>query len=286
MTKTKRIGINYRKTMLSRDGETFEIGKFWHPIIDSWNPMYRDITEHFDFHKYTCPRPPISLGSIDELVFQDCSDVLRVPIKWGGSNEVRLPKELHSLKDELVRIMQYDRHINPFFTDFFAHITLDNSEVKKDKTQRYPGFHGDGLQGGKFPKKLICEHSYIYVNNNPTEVALHPFFVAHLNDSRYNIFKEFDKQVNRELLYQTIPGHLYLIDPYVVHASPIVKKTTKRTFFRLTLTPSELLMPKNTINPMFEGQEYPARIDVREFVADPDINIPLEYYGLKNRRNS
>lgn len=39
-------------------------------------------------------------------------------------------------------------------------------------------------------------------------------------------------------------------------------------------------MPKNTINPMFDGQSYPARIDVREFVSEPDQNIPFDFYGL------
>lgn len=279
----RKLNINYRQTRLSDQGSVFHVEKFWHPKIDDWNPLYRDILEPFDFHKFTTARPPIDMGLIPDNPFNKCPSVLRMPIKWGNSDEIRLPKELKPIKEELIRILQYDKWINPNFTKFFAHITIDNSSVEYNKTQRFPGFHGDGLQGGKFKVKQICEHSYIYVNRNPTIVAMQPFFVAHINDSRFNIFKEFDRQIKKNCLYTTRPEHLYLIDPYIVHASPpnMDPRQLQRTFFRLTLTPSELLMPKNTVNPMFDGQIYPARIDVREFVSDPDTSIPLDYYGFE-----
>ncbi len=272
--------IDYREATVTA-GESFQIEKFWHPIIDAWSPLYRDILEPFNFHKYTCPRLPISMGALDAAQFKACPSVLRIPIKYGNSTDIRLPKELFSIKDTLIRILQYDYHINPYFEEFFAHITIDNSLVRAGGTQRFEGFHGDGLQGGKFKQKLVVEHSYIFVDKHPTEVSLQPFFVAHINEDRYNIFKEFDKQVDRKAIYHTRPCHLYLIDPYIVHASPVIHEVTSRTFFRLTMTPTELLMPKNTINPMFDGQNYPARIDVREFTADPDVPVPLDYYGLQ-----
>ena len=279
-TLTRKLGIQYRPVKLSRVGEAFSVSKYWHPIVDAWNPLYEDILRPFDFNKYVVPRPPVSMGGIPVALFESCPSVLRLPIKWGGSDEVRLPKEVACLREEIGRILQYDRHINPYFTDFFVHITIDNGIVEPGTTQRFPGFHGDGLQGGKFKQKLTCEHSYIYTSVHPTVVALQPFFVAHINEDRYNIFRAFDQQVRPESLFTLRAGHLYLIDPYIVHASPVIHERCRRTFFRLTVTPSELLMPKNTVNPMFEGQGYPARIDVREFVAEPDVSLPLDFYGL------
>lgn len=273
------MNIQYRNTALTA-GETFPIERLWHPTVDAWNPLYQDITQPFNFHKYTCPRLPVSLGQLDVALLKQCPSVLRVPIKNGRGKEIRLPKELLPIKPILVRLLQYDYYINPNFQTFHAHITIDNSAVKPNTTQRFGGFHGDGLQGGKFKQKLVVEHSYIFVDKFPTEVALQPFFVAHLNEDRYNIFKEFDKQVKRDLIYHLRPSTVYLIDPYVVHASPVITEQTERTFFRLTLTPAELLMPKNTVNPMFEGQHYDDRIDVRDFVSEPDIAVPLDFYGL------
>jgi hypothetical protein len=272
------VEITYRKAELTA-GETVAIEELWHPIVDAWNPLYNDIKEPFNFNKYTCPRLPVSLGPWDEKDMMECPSVLRCPIKYGWT-DVQLPKELLPIKTLLVRLLQYDRFINPNYDSFFAHVTIDNSEVWPNTTHRFGGFHGDGLQGGKFKNKLVVEHSYIFVSNHPTEFSLQPFFVAHLNEDRYNIFKEFDRQVRQDSIYRGLEKHIYLIDPYIVHASPTIKERTFRTFFRLTLTPTELLMPKNTVNPMFDGQEYPARIDVREFVADPDIEVPLSLYGI------
>lgn len=276
------MDIVYRKAELSA-GEAFGVDKFWHPTIDSWNPLYKDILEPFDFHKYTCPRPPISMGVCDDEAIRECPSVLRVPIKYANSS-IHLPAELTPIKPMLVRLLQYDRFINPFFDEFFVHLTIDNSVAEAGKTHRFGGFHGDGLQGGKFKNKLVVEHSYIFVSNHPTKFALQPFFVAHLNEDRHNIFKEFDKQVQPYSIYMGRDRHLYLIDPYVVHASPVIKERTDRTFFRLTITPTELLMPKNTVNPMFDGQEYPARIDVREFVSEPDMEVPYAFYGIEGQR--
>lgn len=279
---TRKTGIVYERTKLT-EGDCFEIGEFWHPVIDGWNPLYKDILEPFNFMKYTCPRPPISMGKFNMDAAKKCPNVLRVPIKWSGSNEIRLPSELTPLREEIERVLQYDRFITgEIWTDFFVHITVHNSEVKAGQTQRFGGFHGDGLQGGKFKNKLICEHSYIATDPYPTVFALKPFFVGHVNEDRYNIFKEFDRQIDeRTPMYSGRSEHLYLIDPYMVHASPEMPRDTSRTFIRITATPAELLMPKNTINPMFKGQQYPARIDVREFVADPDQCIPFDFYGLE-----
>lgn len=273
------MDIIYRKAELSA-GEAFFVDEFWHPKIDSWNPLYKDILEPFDFNKYTCPRLPISMGVCSPDAMQACPSVLRLPIKYAFT-DIRLPKELLPIKALLIRLLQYDKFINPYFEDFFAHVTIDNSTVEARATHRFGGFHGDGLQGGKFKKKLIVEHSYIFVSNHPTLFAMQPFFVAHLNEDRYNIFKEFDRQVRPESIYSSMEGHIYLIDPYMVHASPVINKSVNRTFFRLTITPTELLMPKNTVNPMFDGQDYPARIDVREFVSDPDVPVPYDFYGIQ-----
>jgi len=276
----RSLGVEYKPVKLTY-GEEFDIKTMWHPIVDEWNPIYKDMMEPFNLFKFTCPRPPISLGSIDRQLFTQCTNVLRVPIKFPGSN-IRLPKELIPIKDELIRLLQYEYFINPEVVNEFIHVTVDNRVVESGKTHRYGGFHGDGLQGAKFKQKVKCEHSYVYTNPLATHIALQPFFVAHINEARYNIFKEFDRQVKQECLYKLRDGEVYLIDPYVVHASPIIGIDIPRTFFRMTVSKEELLTPHNTVNPMFEGQNYPEGIEVREFVSSPNTSIPLDFYGITN----
>ncbi len=278
----RKLGIDYRHAELSHLGESFKLERIWHPTIDAWSPIYNNIKEAFNFHKFTAPHLPIDMGRLNVAPFKAVPRILRTPIKWSNSLEVRLPKELLPIAEEVRRVLQYDYWImGELFEKFFVHLTVDNSVVKAGTSQRFPGFHGDGLQGGQFKQKLICEHSYVMTDVNPTRVAIQPFFVAHLNEDRVNIFKEFDRQVDEAKLYRLREEHLYLIDPYIVHDSPICDEETERTFVRITVTPMELLTPHNTINPMFDGQDYPDKMEVREFVSDPDEEIPHSFYGLK-----
>lgn len=282
---TRKLGIVYQQTKLTI-GKAFSISKVWHPKIDSWSPIYTDMLQPFNFHKFTVPRLPIDMGKIDSdsiVALKKCPNVLRVPIKYGNSTEVRLPSELLPIEEEIKRILHYDYFVTGAnWKKFHCHLTIHNAIVNPGDTQRFPGFHGDGLQGGKFKKKLLCEHSYVLSDPQPTIISMQPFFVAHLNEDKENIFKAFDQQVRSDSLLGLRPQHLYLIDPYIVHESPKItgKDPILRTFFRLTTTPTELLMPKNTINPMFSGQAYSKRIEVREFVSAPNQEIPYSAYGL------
>jgi|SRR5579872_6660179 len=276
-----KLGIKYEKTILAK-GEIFTVKKLWHPKIDHWNAIYHNIKKPFNINKFVTPSFPICIGKTKLDLIQKCPNVLRVPIKKGGSDEIRIPKELLCMSDEILRILNYDYFImGAMWKNMFCHLTIHNAFVEAGTTQRFSGFHGDGLQGAKFSKKILCEHSYVMTAPYPTIISMQPYFVAHYNDCRDNIFKAFDQQVKQDSLYRLQEENIYLIDPYVVHASPVLDRSTYRTFFRLTTTPKELLMPKNTINPMFDGQMYPDRIEVREFVTEPSNVIPYNFYGIQ-----
>lgn len=289
-----KIDFEYRNTVLTC-GEVFHIENFFHPKIDNWSPVYKDIKENFDINKFTSPRLPIRIGLFPTNLLSMVPDVLRVPLKIRGTNSIHLPNELLPLKDEIIKILQYDCFITGFeeWKSSFIHLTIDRimvdkNTVDKNTTHRFRGWHGDGFQGGKFKEKHTVEHSYVMTNGkNTTQVALKPFFVSHLNEDRDNIFIEFQNQMDgvKENIYSLMSGNLYLFDPYIVHQSPPLTHETNevRYFFRLTTAFTELDMPKNTINPMLPGQgnRYPDRIDIREFLSEPQTNIDYKFYGLE-----
>ena len=216
------------------------------------------------------------------------SCVLRMPLKWQNENNVRLPEEMKSLKPLITRLFAYERNINPRYQEFAAHITIDNRIIEGDTTHRFPHFHGDDLQGGIFQPKVITAHSYIVTTDPSTEVCLQPFFVAHLHDTFEKVFDEFDRQARSENIVSVLGSHVYLVDPYNVHRSPIIEKKCFRTFLRITFTPVEMLLPHNTDNPLFVGCDYPgdAAIHVNEsrFLVTPDRSIPWRQYGLAGRK--
>jgi hypothetical protein len=274
--------IRYSQPTLSSEGvESFNPQGLWTPIIDSDNIAYHSLFKPFNLSQYLSPRLPIDMG----LVWEDSTpksqtNVLRLPLKFPGTN-YRIPQELRGVADLIKRVAEYEKFINPDHDTCFCHITYDTSTVNPGEYHRFPGFHGDGIQGTKLTPKVNVEHSYIVVTSPPTEFCLQPFFLKHLDEAKHNFFKEFDRQAHDVNLYSSLPGHLYLIDPYMVHRTPKITAPVERTFMRITYAFTELQHPKNTINPFFQGQEYEKRIDIRENLMPNEFDPPWHLYGLK-----
>ena len=272
--------IDYQATELSDRGSSWELEELWMPTVDPWSPIYTDILEPFDYGKYTAPRLPIDLGPVETDLIKQCPRVLRVTIKPEATLEVRLPLELTPVEGIVRRLLNYEMMINPGLIDFNVHLTLDYGFVEAGKTQRFPGWHGDGLQGGQFKEKLVCEHSYIAASSPGPELCLQPFFIQHLNEDRYNFFKVFDQQAKEENVYQTLGSHIYLMDPYIVHRTPTITEDTERAFIRLTIANRELPSEHNTPNPMWSQPAFEPKLDIRDFVLEPDAEILWNHYGL------
>lgn len=271
--------IRYSQPSLSEDdGIEFEPKGLWTPVIDADNIAYQSLFKPFNLNQYIYPRPPIDMGLV-ETYGVSLANVLRMPLKFPGTS-YRIPNELGPILDLIQRVAEYESFINKDHDNCFCHITYDLSTVKKGEHHRFPGFHGDGIQGTKLTPKVNVEHSYIMTTSPPTEFCLQPFFLKHLDEAKHNYFLEFDKQAKKANLFGTLPNHLYLIDPYMVHRTPKIKKSVTRLFVRITYAFTELQHPKNTINPLFEGQQYHKRIDIRENLTRNEFDVPLHLYGL------
>jgi hypothetical protein len=287
-SEQEKIGaIKYSNPELSAGNPIkFNPKGLWTPTIDADNIAYHSLFQPFNLNQYLYPRPPIDMGY---TIVEDCSvNVLRTPIKFPNS-EYRIPRQLEVLFPLIQRVAEYEKFINAKHDDCFCHITYDKSSVNAGEYHRFPCFHPDGLQGfgrdesfnnTKPIEKTNVEHSYIIVSEPPTEFCLQPFFVKHLDESKHNFFLEFDRQAKEANIYGSLPNHLYLIDPYMIHRSPKIRSACERVFVRITYTFTELTHPKNTINPLFDGQQYNNRIDIRENLVLNEFDVPLHLYGL------
>jgi hypothetical protein len=259
----------------------FEAQGLWTPTIDPDSIAYRSLFKEFNLNQYLYPRFPIDMGltTVEKLPF----NVLRMPIKYPGTG-YKIPRELAPLEDLIHRVAEYeaflynDHHINPNST--FCHITYDNSDIPAGEYHRYPGFHGDGIQGTKLTPKVWVEHSYILATAPPTEFCVQPFFLRHLDEAKHNYFLEFDRQAHECNIYGSLPNHLYLIDPYMVHRTPKITQPINRTFLRITYAFTELQHPKNTVNPLLPGQVYHKRVDIRANLMPNEFEVPYHLYGI------
>ena len=277
----KVSSIRYEHPSLSGMGVSYVPKGLWSPRINAKNIAYQSLFQPFDLEQYIYPRPPIDMGLIEEEDYDGNINVLRMPLKFPGT-DYRIPSEIAGVMPLLTRAAEYEAYINPQHDQCFCYITFDRSDVPAGKYHRYPGFHGDGVQGTKITPKVNVEHSYILVTDPGTEFCLQPFFLTHLDEAKHNFFLELDKQARESNVYGSLPGHLYLIDPYMVHRTPALSKAVRRTFIRITYAFTELQHPKNTVNPMFSGQEYDKYHDIRERLVRNKFPIPLHLYGLSS----
>jgi hypothetical protein len=276
---TKVSQIRYSRTLISDiDPMEFTPERLWTPVIDEENIAYNSLFKPFSLKQYLYPRPPIDMGLVNGYDTNEVN-VLRMPLKFPGTN-YRVPQDLKPLYEMIKRAAEYETWINPDHDKAFCHITVDHSTVPAGQYHRYPGFHGDGVQGTKITPKINVEHSYILTNNPCTEFCLQPFFLQHLDEAKHNFFLEMDRQAKDVNIYRTLPFHMYLIDPYMVHRSPKMVQDTTRIFIRITYTFSELQHPKNTVNPLFNGQDYAKRVDIRQNLTANEFEVPFHLYGL------
>jgi hypothetical protein len=279
--------ICYTEPTLSKDSAYLfaaPSSRLFVPIVNPKHPFYQEHHEAFCLERYQYTRPPIDLGHSRlsaEGLSSEIVNVLRMPIKYPGT-EYRLPVAIRPFWQLVERVSEYEAGFNDRHEECFIHITVDRRQVSANTTHRYPGFHGDGVQGAKFSQQsyLPIEHSYIVTSEPPTEFCLQPFFFQHLNDGRHNIFHEMEVQVREQNIYGTLPWNLYLIDPYMVHRTPPITKSVERLFVRVTFAYSELMNPHNTGNPLFEAKQYAERHDIRKFLTLYPSEVPWEMYGL------
>lgn len=272
--------IQYDKAEISDAGEIVEIRDVWMPKAQAWSPVYSHLTSPFSFDHYTSPRLPVDLGAFDISMVERLPRVLRLTVKPVGDLNAYIPDELQELKPFLTQVLEYERMINDQFENCEVHVTTDYGLVKAQETQRFPGWHVDGLQGGKFKEKLLAEHSYVIATNNPTEFCLQPFFIKHYDEDITNYFKAFDQQAKDVNIYRGIPNHLYLMDAYMVHRTPTIREETHRGFIRITVANAPLPIEHNTLNPMLKQERPKFKLDIRDWLRAPDFGVNYDYYGL------
>jgi hypothetical protein len=96
------------------------------------------------------------------------------------------------------------------------------------------------------------------------------------------VFDEIERQAIEMNAFGTLENHIYLIDPYVVHRSPVLIESGHRCFFRMTFTETELEDPNNTVNLSIQADTpYEDRLEVRNRLYACEAPVPWEIYGLQ-----
>jgi len=274
----------YVHTKLSGECIAFDVPKFdeiYRPSQPD-HPFYTYYDKPFSRERYQYSTIPVHIGNFNIEAPETVTNVLRVPVKTAGSRKIVLPKEVEFVRGFIEHCCIYETCFNNRFDDLFAHLTVELKTIKKGGTQRTPGWHVDGFQGTKFPIKHEIEHSYLWSSTCGTEFCPQPFFINHIDDSKYMVFDEMAKQVVEANIVTCMDKNIYIFDPYMVHRSPIVKEDTTRLLIRLTFEYQKLLDPNDTVNSKLEFA-VPYKYDVRNRLGTYEGGFDLRMYGFLNR---
>lgn len=160
---------------------------------------------------------------------------LDMPIKMAGDDEYRIPLEFNQFIEPISKIINYEKVHNDRLKDFYAYLTVDQTETMMGDCHREPGLHVDGFQGARINPKVICDRSYIITDCDCPSFWNQGFGVTGLDESKDNFFLEFDKQKNLTNKMDALPYEIYFMDCYAVHSANRATQP-KRTFLRLSFS--------------------------------------------------
>lgn len=213
------------------------------------------LNKPFDKKRFRRPGCFRNIGTIEEKsnfsLFPKIIKCLDMPIKMSGDNQYRIPNELHRFIEPIEKVISFEHKHNSAILNFYAYLTIDQT-ITKGEYHRKPGLHVDGFQGARIEPKVICDRSYIATNCDCPVVYNQGFeTVEDIDDSKYNIFHEFDRTKHYSSAIKTNPFDIYFMDCYLVHEAGIAEHA-KRTFFRLSYSTRQYDRLGNSHNNCFD----------------------------------
>jgi hypothetical protein len=245
-------GNRFTITELSSSG--FSVGcRQWRKPVDTNHFIIKTVHSDFNTDNFSFPHTPIVIEEVINRKFSRQNDirVLDCPIKFPGSSEYRIPRELMQFDETIAKVISFEHAINPFINDYYAYLTIDQSGVDKDRYHRNPGCYVDGFQPARINPKRPIGRAYIAYDCLPPVFYAQSFKLDHLDEARDDFFFALDDQADETAEVIFDPYQIVLMNAYTVHKSIKANEGQYRTFFRLTYDVNIFDRFGNTHNPMF-----------------------------------
>jgi hypothetical protein len=152
----------------------------------------------------------------------------------------------------------------------YVYLTTDQREIKAGDTQRTGGWHVDGLQGTRYQKKLPVCYQFIVADREPTEFAVQPFDMDHVDCATDNFFTVLSDQVQVASISRPPAMSLVMMNAYSVHRSPAVLAAGPRTLVRIEISRKRADRQGNTRNPFLPDQHW----DWQPRPIPPGLRLP------------
>lgn len=203
------------------------------------------------------------------LQWDELMHYLYLPIRLPHTTGLHIPDRLQFLTNLIRAAFADAQTINPDVIDWHIYITARHGHATPDNPLNRPGWHCDGFG--------TEDLNYIWWDRWPTRFALQPFHNIHPGHSES--MRQFDAQVDESNAVTYPDQTLLALNPYVVHATPIIPPPGgMRRFVKISFSPHRYNLRGNSHNyllnynwPMYDRNELrndPAHAE-RDYMEEP-----------------
>ncbi|MBI5202951.1 MAG: hypothetical protein HY925_15275, partial [Elusimicrobia bacterium] len=266
--RDRSLREDMRKVSLS--GRGFQMTPKPRAPASTNSPIYKTMLLPWDLKHLMRSHSPERIGTVDDrdAFSRKSVSVLNMPIKMPGT-DFRVPEELAHLREFIQKMVDHEAAINPELASFYAYLTVDQGWVKPGETHRKPGIHIDGVQGARYPVKLVPEHTYSASDALGTVFYDQSFDLRGLDPARQHVHAELERQALEENAVSAEDYGIYFWDSYSVHRADVARAPMLRKFVRVEFSRKIYDSIGDTRSPLFEyrwtpvSRPIPAELDDR-----------------------
>lgn len=175
-----------------------------------------------------------------------------------GPAHLRLPPALECLRPMVAKVL----HDHPGHA--YAYVSARRGWATPDNPLNRPGWHCDGFG--------TDDLNFVWWDGPGTRFSLGDF--GKISDDHIESMKQFDQRADM-IDVQTYPQHaLYMIDRYVVHATPILREGCYRQYVKISLSNARYNLEGNSHNYLFN---YDWKLIDRELVRNDPGRAQMDY---------
>jgi hypothetical protein len=201
----------------------------------------------------TYGKPPVDCGHFPDVGLTEVMYYLYLPIFMAEQfdptkmNNLRVPQNVRSIQHLIDEAILCEYHAERRWK--YLYLSARKGWATPDNPLNRPGWHCDGFGSP--------DMNYIWWSGPGTRFAVGDF--GEISDDHVVSMRQFEERaVTRGYAHDRVqiekpPGkHLYQIDRYVVHATPILRKGCMRQFVKISFSNERYNLYNNSHNYLFD----------------------------------
>lgn len=197
--------------------------------------------------------PPVTVGRWSEIELPEVMYYLYLPIAFPFTEcdfpFVRLPENLKVCTPLITAAMEHAAYVmGKGFR--YVYLSARKGWATRDNPLNRPGWHCDGFG--------TDDLNYVWWKGPGTRFLVDPPIASSLldtiSDSHVVSLAQFETLANMSPQSIRTPpqGHLYAIDPYVIHATPEISTPCMRQYVKISMSDHKYNLKDNSHNHLFD----------------------------------